>query len=328
MGDGILTMPVLCALRRQFPDATLGWVAEPGAAQLLRGHDCLDELIVVPKGWLKWPAEVMKLRRRLKLLQFDTFVDPQGLSRSAIIGWLSGARKRIGFAPPFGRELAPWMNNVRVARTIQHVVPGNLQLLAPLGITSPEVEFRVPVNDMAESRVDQFTQQYGLSSGYAVLNPGAGWESKRWPQERFAVVASHLWRRWGLRSVVVWAGAQERAWAEEIVAAADGASVLAFDTSMPELASVLRRSQLFAGSDTGPLHLAAAVGVTCVGLYGPTSPEVCGPFGSQHKVVQPGGVKDAQKMRRADGERMRQIQPAAVLAACDQVLQRNQAATA
>lgn len=323
IGDGILTMPVLCALRREFPDATLGWVAEPGAAQLLKGHECLDELIVVPKGWLKSPSEVLKLRRRLRAIRFDTVIDPQSLTRSAIVGTLSGARQRIGFAHPFGRELSLILNNRRVPRTINHVVPGNLQLLEPLGITSPEVEFRVPLDEQAEQFADRFMGESGLSSGFAVLNPGAGWESKRWPQGRYADVACHLWRTHGLRSVVVWAGPEERQWGQEIVSGSEGSSVLAPDTRMPELAALIRRSSLFVGSDTGPLHLAAAVGIPCVGLYGPTSPDICGPFGSHHEVVRAAGARGHRGMRHAGNELMQQISVESVASACDTVLRRN-----
>ncbi|MBI1311337.1 lipopolysaccharide heptosyltransferase family protein [bacterium] len=326
IGDGILTMPVLCSLRRRFPNAFLSWVAEPGAAQLLRGHECLDELIVVPKGWLKSPSEVLKLRRHLRSLRFDSVVDPQSLTRSAIVGWLSGASQRIGFTHPFGREFSLVLNNCRVPRTISHVVPGNLQLLEPLGIESPEVEFRVPTDELAETRADEFVRQNGLSDGFVVLNTGAGWESKRWPEERYAEVASQLWQRQGLRSVIVWAGPQERAWAESIVAAATSASLLAPDTTMPELASLLRRCSLFVGSDTGPLHLAAAIGIPCVGLYGPTSPSISGPFGSQHLVIQACEDPGRNRMRHDNSDPMREIMIEPVTDACVEILRRHSVA--
>ena len=322
IGDGIHTMPVLCALRREFPQATLGWVAEPGAAQLLRGHECLDELMVVPKGWLKSPSEVLKLRRQLRSLEFDTVIDPQSLTKSAMAGFLSGARERIGFARPCGREMAPLLNNRRFVRTADHVVPGYLQLLEPLGITSPDVEFRVPREERAEEMAIQFVRESGVEGGFAVLNPGAGWESKRWPQARYAEVAQHLWRSHGVRSVVVWAGDQERIWAEEILVGSDGCSTLALDTRMPDLAALLRRSCLFVGSDTGPLHLAAATGTPCVGLYGPTLPEICGPFGPQHEVVRAPGASGSRGMRREGNELMQQITVESVVATCDTVLQK------
>src|SRR5207342_2418516 len=122
----------------------------------------------------------------------------------------------------------------------------------------------------------------GLERGFTVLNPGAGWDSKRWPLDRYAQVARYLTQRYELPSVVAWAGSREHEWAKQIVSGSGGQTMLAPAISLTELAALLRKTRLFIGSDTGPLHLAAAVGTPCVGLFGPTRPEVCGPYGSGH----------------------------------------------
>ena len=129
IGDCILTMPVACALRRKFPDALLAWVVEPGPAKLLRGHECLDELIVVKKGWLKSPSHVWRLRHRLRQLRPDIAIDPQGLTKSSIVAYMSGARRRIGFAKPLGRELSTWLNNELHKPKTLHLVDRQLELL-------------------------------------------------------------------------------------------------------------------------------------------------------------------------------------------------------
>ena len=133
IGDAIQTMPVACALRERFPDAFLAWAVETRAAALLRGHEALDELIELPRGWLKSPGGVWRLRRRLHDLQFDTTIDVQSLTKSAVLAWLSGAKRRIGFGNPGGRELSKWFNNQRVDPKATHVVDRYLELLRPLG---------------------------------------------------------------------------------------------------------------------------------------------------------------------------------------------------
>ena len=132
IGDVVHGLPVLCALRAQFPAGFLAWVVEGRAGDLLEGHRALDELIRLPRGWLKSPRAIWDLRRRLRGLRLDAAIDLQGLSRSAIAAWLSGAPRRIGFARPQGREISPWLSTVRVRTSGPHVIEHNLQLLEPL----------------------------------------------------------------------------------------------------------------------------------------------------------------------------------------------------
>lgn len=325
IGDCVLTLPVACELRRKFPDAMLAWVVEPAGAQLLRGHPCIDELIVIDKRWYKSPSMIRDLRRRLRSYQFDIAVDPQSLSKSSILGWLSGAARRIGFSAPFGRELATWLNNEHVARTNPHVIPGNLQLLEALGVTSPEVQFRLTAEPAAEAKIDGWLRQAGISSGFALLNIGASCDARRWPEERFGELATLLARRRGLPSVVAWAG-KERAAAEKAVAASAGSSMLAPDTNLQELVAISQRAKLFVGSDTGPLHIAVAVGTPCVGLYGVTNPAVSGPYGASHRIVTAPGIEwpDSLKQpfgkgRSDDNGIMRMIPVTNVALACEEM---------
>ena len=143
IGDVVQTMPVACALREHFPGAFLAWVAQRGA-ELLAGHEALDELVALPRGWLKSPRIVWQLRRRLRAMKFDIAIDAQGLTKAAIVAWLSGARRRIGVGGIWGRELSPWLNTETVDTGDPHAVDRNLGLLRPLGIESPTVRFRVP----------------------------------------------------------------------------------------------------------------------------------------------------------------------------------------
>ncbi len=323
IGDCILTVPVLCALREHFPRAFLAWIVERPAAPLLEGHRDLDELIVVPRGWLKSANTVWKLRRRLRKVRFDVAIDPQSLTKSALLARLSGARRRIGFDGDDGRELSKWLNNELVQPAAPHVVDRSLELLVPLGAQTPTPRSDLPVYNNAAASMDDFVRAHWLENRFALINVGAGWPSKLWPGERFGAVAKHLSRRHDMPSVIIWAGDAERQTAEEAMAAAGDAAVLAPATSLTELAELARRATMFFGCDTGPLHIAAAVGTPCVALYGPTLPEVCGPYGSNHVIVQAYHQKaEGNRERRgADNVAMRAIDVDMARAACDRMIE-------
>ena len=196
-----------------------------------------------------------------------------------------------------------------------HVVDRYLELLAPLGIESPNVEFSIPRSVASRKTIDSFLAEKQLSE-FALLNPGAGWNSKIWPHERYAEVARHLHDKLGIAAIVLWAGDRERNWAEDI--AIQSPAVLAPDTNLPELAELCRRAKFFVGSDTGPMHLAAAVGTKCVAMFGPTKIEVCGPYGDSHCSLQEFLQDGTSKERRGDdNSAMRAISVESVTRACD-----------
>ncbi len=322
IGDVLHSLPVLCALRAALPAAHLAWVVEGRAAELLTGHPALDELVELPRRWLKRPSEIAKLRRRL-YGRFDVSIDVQGLFKSAIAARLSGARLRIGLARPAGRELSPWLNNRLVLPTATHIVDRNLELLAPLGIRPVSGRFNLaerPEDALAAAQI--LNQQFG-GRAPAIVNPGAGWPSKLWPAERFAEVARHLHAVRGVPTLVVWAGTDEQALAERIVAQAGAGAQLAPATTLCQLAALARRARLFVSSDTGPLHLAAAVGTPCVGLFGPMPAERNGPYGPGHIALQEVCLTgSSRERRRANNDSMRAISVERVNAACDKILAR------
>ncbi len=324
IGDVIHGLPVLNALREAKPDAFLAWVVERRAAAILEGHPALDALVVAERGWLWRPRQVWQLRRQLRQLRPEAAIDLQGLARSAIAAWLSGARRRIGFGCEKGRELSPWLNNELVRSTRRHIIDCNLELLRPLGIENPPVRFNLPERTVDRVWADGWLNAEGLQpGGFALINPGAGWPSKRWPPDRYAAVASGLGQRFSLPSVVLWAGQEERQWAEQIVAGGEGHARLAPPSSLFQLAALCRRARMFIGSDTGPLHLAAAVGTPCVGLYGPMPAERNGPYGLQHIAIQKAHfIGTSRQRRRAPPDLMLAIQVEDVLAACAEILRR------
>jgi ADP-heptose:LPS heptosyltransferase len=283
----------------------------------------LDRVIVVKKGWMRSPAEVARLRSKLRSLHFDVTLDPQSLTKSALAAWLSGAPRRIGFARPWGRELAPLLNNQTVAPAATHVVDCYLELTRPLGAEPAPARFEVPIRPETRRFAAGFLSELQLAGSYAVVNPGAGWDSKLWPAERYGEVARFLGEKRLLPSLVVWSGDRERQWAQTIVQQSGGHAVPAPTTTLPQLAALTAGAKLFVGSDTGPLHLAAALGVRCVGLYGPTRPEVCGPYGAGHRTVQAFYQDGNSRQRRgSDNRAMQAITVEMVCAACDAALSR------
>ncbi len=324
IGDVLHGLPVLCSLRQAFPQAFLGWVVEGVSAQLLRNHPALDELITVPRKWLKSPRTVLQLRRQMRALNFDVAIDLQGLTKSAIAARLSGASLRIGYAGHDGRELSRLLNNKLVAANSTHVVDRNLELLKPLGISHTAVRFDLEDTPQDLATAQAMLAELQLPSGrFAVINPGAGWPSKVWPATRYAQVATYLGQTHSLPSLVVWAGEQERSWAETIVAGSAGFASLAPKTSLRELAALTRQATIFIGSDTGPLHLAVAVGTPSVGMFGPMPAERNGPYGPRNIAVQKMCLTGTSRERRGAGpESMEAISVEDCCLACDQLLQR------
>jgi ADP-heptose:LPS heptosyltransferase len=198
-----------------------------------------------------------------------------------------------------------------------------LELLSPLGVRRPPLRFGLQVPAEIDAWAAELTARPPLAGDYVVLNPGAGWDSRLWPTERYVEVARQL-GQWGLGSLVTWGGKRERGWAEEIVAGAGPAAVLAPPTTLIELTAVARRARLLVASDTGPLHLAAAVGTPCVGLFGTTRREETGPLGSQHELLQSAyDSSDDRKRPGADNWAMRRIGAAMVINACRRLLDSN-----
>ena len=321
IGDAIQTMPVACACASGFPRRFWPGRSNRGRRRCLRGHEALDELIELPRGWLKSPGGVWRLRRRLHDLRFDTAIDVQSLTKSAILAWLSGAKRRIGFGNPGGRELSKWFNNQRVDPKATHVVDRYLELLRPLGIESPAVRFQVPEHEEDRAAAERMIGELGLGDGFAIINPGAGWPSKLWPTDRYAAVARHLGQ--GMASADAGGlGRPGRADDGRADRRRAGPMVhIAPPTTLPELAALARRAKLFIGSDTGPLHLAAAVGTPCVGLYGPWPAARHGPYGPQHIALQKMFFEGSARARRtAPAIYMESITTEMVCEACDRIV--------
>jgi heptosyltransferase-1 len=299
LGDVIHALPVARALRRGAPTAQISWIVEARESAILRHHPDLDRVIPVdtrrwrrlirrPEGMRQVWDKLHRLRRRIRFAGFDVAIDLQGLLKSGLLTAYTGARTRIGFSRAYCRERVNVLfTNRRVTPPpeAKHVVEQYLALLAPLGIQAGPPEFLIPPRPDAERKMDGTLAAAGLPPGERVvaLNPGAGRADKQWPIEQFRALAQRLIAEADARILVLW-GPSERPLAEQIVAGLD--VVLAPPTDLDELTAVLRRVSLVVAADTGPLHLAAALGTPALGLFGPTQAERNGPYGAGHRALQ------------------------------------------
>jgi heptosyltransferase-1 len=332
IGDCVQTLPVAVSLRRMYPQAYIAWAVERAAAPLIAACRAVDEVVVVPKRMLASPRAVWQMRRTLVPVRAEIALDPQGLTKSSTIGWLSGAARRIGFSRPQAREISPWLNTTRIMPQSSHMVERYLELLRPLEAEADQnreakplepqpIEFGLDIPASVRRDVQAMIDSRQLKAGFAVINPGAGWDSKRWEIDRLATVARELAREFGLPSLVVWGNDQEHGAAEEVVRGAGRGASLAPATSLLELAAVLDRAKLVVSADSGPLHLAAAVGTRCVGLFGSTRRELCGPYGTGHIAIQADyDGSPSRKRRGADNWAMQSITVPMVMAACAEIL--------
>ena len=310
LGDVVHALPVAATLRAARPGAWLAWIVERREAAVLREHPALDEVIVVdtrrwrrarsPKDLAAAARDIGAARRQLRTTPFDVAIDLQGLIKSGLLAAATGAPRRIGFHGKWRREPVSrvFTNQQVVPDGDRHVVEQYLALLRPLGITTPRLEFHLPSVPSAESRLEEWLSTAGLKprQRLVVLNPGAGRADKRWPVARFAELAARLGHDAGAHVVVAWGPGEESA-ARAIVDGARAAgprALLAPATDLHELIALLRRASVMVAADTGPLHIAAALGTPCVGLYGPTAAARNGPYGAGHAALSaPGGAMDA-----------------------------------
>lgn len=292
MGDVLHGMPAVAALRAAMPHLTLGWVIEPRWEPLLcdaSGDMPLLQRIhrAETKAWSKAPfsrrtlQSVRALRRELRLAQYDLCVDLQGSVRSSIIARLAGAPRIIGSATP--REMpARWLYTGTTAVQEPHVIDQAAEILsAAIGQALQPVSTPLPLHAAATPWCDALVGQD--TRPIALLAPSAGWGAKQWPAERYGAVAAALVRQ-GMR-VLVNAVPGVDPLAQQVVATSQHAAE-SIPCSLPQLITLMRRTSLFLGGDTGPLHLAAACQVPVVALFGPTDPRRTGPWGTRSVVLR------------------------------------------
>jgi len=287
IGDVVHTLPAVSMIRRHLPASYIAWVAERGGpASLLGDNPCLDRVIEIDsKGWRnRWsePQTRQAISKVVGMLQselFDIALDFQGLLKSAVIGKLSRAPRRIGFSIGALREPA---SAVLLSERVsvddrQHVIYKNLRLVEHLGIPI-EGRLDFPIAVTPEDERFSETEISRLGGRIAMLNPGGGWRTKLWSTKDYALIADRLWSAFGLPTIVTFGPGEEQL-ARDVVEGTRSNAAVALSVTLKQLFALARRTSIFIGGDTGPLHLAAAAGAPIVGIYGPTSSIRNGPLG-------------------------------------------------
>jgi lipopolysaccharide heptosyltransferase I len=272
LGDLVHTLPAVAAIRRAHPAAEIDWLVDAPHRSFLELVSAVSSLVVLrDRSVSAWLAA----RRTMRARHYDVALDFQGLLKSAALARLSGAGRIVGFDRPGLREpmAAPLYGERVTVDDSQHVIRKNLTLAAAIGATPTPWEF--PIADVQSPVVSQFLAT--TPAPFAVINPGAAWPNKRWPPDRLGAVARHVRERHGMNSVVLWGPGEEHA-AGGVVEGSGGSARLAPATGLPELVALLRRASLMVSGDTGPLHIAGALGVPIVALFGPTTPGRNGPW--------------------------------------------------
>lgn len=301
LGDVVHAIPVAAALRRAFPQARIDWLVAARHREILDLVPVIDRRLVI--------NDFLHAIRDLRASHYDAVLDLQGLIKSALLARLSGAPRVIGFSSRYARESVarlfyteafdPGRGGIYDPRETRHVVEINLALLQTLGITAARPEF--PIEAVQSDAAAAVTREAG--GRYVLINPGAAWPNKRWPPDRFATIARALRDRVGLRSVVIW-GPGERQLADAVVAGAAGAAVASPQTTVPDLVAIARGAAVMISGDTGPTHIASAVGTPIVGLFGPTRPARNGPLSPLDVSVSRDAVCQCHHLRRCTRDRM------------------------
>ena len=276
MGDILHTLPAVASLKRSFPDSRLTWVLAPKWAPLLEGNPYVDA--VLPFDRRNW-KELLPAIRKLNRLKPEVAVDFQGLIQSAITGRLAMPGTFIGFASERAREpLAAKFYSRTVQPSALHIVDQNLELAAAAGATVKTFEFPIPPG----------RPEGDLPAGAFVLtNPFAGWTGKQWPFQNYASLAAEL-RIQGLVLVVNVSTDRSAEFARI-------PNIAVHVSSLAGLIDATRRAAAVLGLDSGPLHLAAALGKPGVGLYGPTDPARNGPYGGTIRVLRSADAETTYK---------------------------------
>ena len=280
LGDIVHTLPAVAALRQSFPRAQIDWLVDSKWLPILEGNPDATKIISIDRS--NW-RNVLATIGQLRAARYTVALDFQSLYRSAILARLSGAPRRVGFDASYAREgAAAFFYTEKVTPQRLHKVEHNIELVESLGAHAEEIRFWLPTSREAREHVDRVLAAHEITD-FFVLSPGGGWASKCWPAERYGELHRALVERYGWPGVISF-GPGERDLAENVQHSAGSPEPLVELFDLPQLIALLRRAKLVVAADTGPLHLASALGTPVVGLYGPTDPARNGPF-SKHDVV-------------------------------------------
>jgi 3-deoxy-D-manno-octulosonic-acid transferase/heptosyltransferase-1 len=302
IGDVLHTLPALTALRRHYPDAQIDWLVEDSAADLVQGHTALNKVLVWRRREFAKLLRVGKLFAAVRLFlslllslrdtRYDLIIDFQALLKSSLWIFLARGRRKAGFGQGMEHsENSHFFLNERIPAVSMeiHALDRGLRLLQALGIPDSQVLYDLPVGEEDERAAEKLLVENGsrLDQPFIAINPVAKWPTKLWAAERFRELAERLLND---GSQVVFTGSKEDRPLIDEIACTLGSPVVRLDgrTSLKVLAAVYHSASLVVTTDTGPMHLGAAVGTPVVALFGPTAPWRTGPYGEGHVVLRAG----------------------------------------
>jgi heptosyltransferase-1/heptosyltransferase-2 len=299
LGDVLHILPSVAALRKRFPKARLTWLVHPQFSGFVPDPPIIDEVIYFDKVKFnkmslgeKW-AYFKEMRALLHSRKFDLVIDMHGLFKSAVLAAISGCDNRIGFC-----EM--WEGSGLVSRSIRgehakgHAIEQYLDVVRYLGCPVDEISFPMPDLQKEWQAVQNKTE--AVKEPYAVLVPGARWDTKIWPAEHFAKLADMILRDG--KQVILAGGPEDAPLGAQISKLTPGATDLTGKTSLRELGALIRHCAVYISADTGPLFIAAAMKKPLVAMYGPTRPDRTGPYGSDNAVVLKAPVACAGCLKR------------------------------
>jgi heptosyltransferase I len=294
MGDIVQALPVLTALRETHPEAHIAWVVARPFAGLLEGHPRLDELILFDRhrfgrigASVGATKEFLGFLEELRGRQFTLVLDLQGLFRSGFMAAVTGAPDRVGFQA--AREMAGLFYTEKVPTDgLTHAVDRYMAMARAVGLAEPKATDHLPVSEEARASVRRRLAEEGVTADEPVLavSAHARWETKQWPPERFAKVIRRAYAETGARSVLVGSAAAAEISRAVAQAAPEARPVdLVNRTNLKELVALIADARAMVTNDSGPMHVAAAVGTPVVAIFGPTDPDRTGPYGPGHRVL-------------------------------------------
>lgn len=301
IGDVIHTLPALNAIRRRYPRARITWLVEEAAAGLIEGHPAIDRVLVSRrKRWFKglsgpqrarYTRRVIAFLRELRDTHYDMILDFQASLKGGLLIALARGRRKIGFGQGLEHQEHSYLflNETVPAIDMEiHALTRGLILLEKVGIPVDRIEYRLPVSDRDRGDIQQMLADAGVDhrARLVAINPVAQWETKLWDNLKFAGLADLLIERYDV-TVVFSGGPADRPTVDAITAAMRHTALnFTGRTSLIGLAALYERAACLVSTDTGPMHLGAAVGIPVVALFGPTAPWRTGPFGRGHRVVR------------------------------------------
>ncbi|MDO9462851.1 MAG: lipopolysaccharide heptosyltransferase II [Deltaproteobacteria bacterium] len=297
IGDVVHSLPVLYALREKFPSAQISWLVEEAASSLLHEHPLLDRLIVSKrKSWLKALGhagdrkkaitEITSFIHELRDTEYDIVLDLHALLKSGFLIFLARGKRKIGYAR--GDEGSSVFLNEKVPPydIEKHAILRYMNLAIHLGAQPDGYYFPIPISDTDKQSIRQILKQERVEGPFITINPMAKWKSKLWDKKKFALLADHCIREFKL-PVIFTGGREDDAEIQSMMEQMQERAVnFCGRTNLRELAHLYSLSRVMVTTDTGPMHIAAAMGTPVVALFGPTAPWRTGPFGDGHVVIR------------------------------------------